>query len=334
MPSTTTLGPITAPPEEQFWQRYSPHHEFPLSSTISVAGHLLILALLAGLGWLIAHRASDQGPLPVYSIAIVPGGSGGNPNGGGPNAGGDAGPLVENTGSRAEPPTTSTQPQRRDPLHPSTDALATPVVPTKDGTRQLVQEGAASVAQTQHMSESLRERLRQSLGKGGSGKDGNRDNGRDKGIGDSVGIGTARERQERNGRWVMVFDTYSGEDYARQLAGLGAYLAVPISSHEYLVLRDLTTRPAHGRVEDLTQIHRMYWEDNKRDSIAPLCQALGIRPVPGHLAAFFPESLERKLLQLELQYRGLRESQIRQTRFKIRKTADGYEPVVLEQIAK
>src|SRR5262245_52595677 len=30
------------PPEERFWQRYSPHYEFPISSVSSLAIHVLI----------------------------------------------------------------------------------------------------------------------------------------------------------------------------------------------------------------------------------------------------------------------------------------------------
>ena len=77
-----------------------------------------------------------------------------------------------------------------------------------------------------------------------------------------------------------------------------------------------------------------YWVDEKRESITPLCMALGIRPTPDHVVAFFPEELEKKLLKLELQYRGRREDDIYETRFKVRKTASGYEPIVIEQKAK
>ena len=37
-----------APFEEPFWQRYSPHHEFPLSSATSIALHMLALDVEIG----------------------------------------------------------------------------------------------------------------------------------------------------------------------------------------------------------------------------------------------------------------------------------------------
>ena len=84
----------------------------------------------------------------------------------------------------------------------------------------------------------------------------------------------------------------------------------------------------------MAEIGRIHWTDDKRESLAPLCAALGIRPVPDHVLAFFPADLERKLLRMELQYKGQREGQIKGTRFKVRKTAGGYESVVIDQKAK
>jgi hypothetical protein len=135
-------------------------------------------------------------------------------------------------------------------------------------------------------------------------------------------------------RWVLVFDTYSGDDYARQLHALGAILAIPRENKQYAIIGDLSKRPAVAELGDITAIQRIWWEDNKHESIGPLCSALGIKPIPAYVVAFFPESLERKLLKIELQYQDLREHQIKETRFKIRKTADGYEPVVVSQKAK
>ena len=53
------------PPEERFWKRYSPHHEFTLSSASSAVVHLLALGILA-LG---AHGfASWATPVEVDAI--------------------------------------------------------------------------------------------------------------------------------------------------------------------------------------------------------------------------------------------------------------------------
>jgi hypothetical protein len=59
--------------------------------------------------------------------------------------------------------------------------------------------------------------------------------------------------------------------------------------------------------------------------------ALGIKPVPDHVVAFFPEKLEHRLLEIELAYKGLKEDDIFETKFNVRKVGGGYEPVVVEQ---
>src|SRR5262249_5121762 len=169
--------------------------------------------------------------------------------------------------------------------------------------------------------------LNNGLRRGPDGPGPGKDKGRD-------GLGTPKQREERQSRWIMVFDTYSGDDYARQLAGLGAFLASPhveARKISYLIIRDLHARSVHLEPVELSEIGRINWEDNKRESIAPLCRALGIEPAPDHILAFFPGELERKLLQLELQFKSRKENQIKETRFKFRKTGGGYEPFVIDQ---
>jgi len=332
-----SLGRSPSAPEEQFWQRYSPHHEFPLSSATSVALHGLLLALLVLLGsWLAGFASAPRGGLgevPVY--VLQDGGGQGNPDGDGNPAGLPAN-LVEDIGPIQEKAISGPMP----PRNRLDQAVRAPPNPPKSNDdselRRLIQAGDRAHEESRRMSAENRARLREGLRR--TQGTGPKDKGPGNGDGPGpVGLGTPKEREERLDRWVMVFDTYSGEDYARQLAGLGAFLAIPRREGDresYVIVRDLHFRPVTGRTEDLAEITRIGWTDAKRESIAPLCAALGIRPVPDHVLAFFPHELERKLLRLELQHKGLREDQIRETRFKIRKTASSYEPIVIEQKAK
>src|SRR5262249_23800161 len=80
--SRTSVKSSRLPPEERFWQRYSPHHEFPLSVSSSVFVHIVGLVLLVfggGLLWLILGNRGDHS-LPVDAIAVE-GGGGGDPHG-------------------------------------------------------------------------------------------------------------------------------------------------------------------------------------------------------------------------------------------------------------
>src|SRR2546427_8154394 len=82
----TPAGP--APAEEPFWNRYSPHHEFPLSSATSIALHVLAFVGLIVAGWFLAHML-EKSKLEVDTITLA--GGGGNPGGEG-NAPGDRPP--------------------------------------------------------------------------------------------------------------------------------------------------------------------------------------------------------------------------------------------------
>jgi hypothetical protein len=334
--------PLT-PPEEQFWQRYSPHHEFPLSSATSIALHVLALVLLALLGWWLARQVgASRSPLAELPVQIIPGKPGGGPAGQGPEAVAvDGGPKAEDTGPM-QPGTKHEDESRRVEL--GQPRIASPQhVDENHNLQRLIEEGKRAGELSPRITEANRKRLRDGLkrqtSKDGSSPTGVGKDGKDGGSGNRTGPGpgTLEERERRMGRWVMVFDTYNGEDYARQLAGLGAFLGIPVGKGDgvsYKIIRDLKARPVAGDFEDLADIGRIQWTDERPESIAPLCRALNIHPVPDHLLAFFPIELEQRLLRLELRYKGLREDQIRETRFKIRKTADGYEPMVIEQKAK
>jgi hypothetical protein len=119
-------------------------------------------------------------------------------------------------------------------------------------------------------------------GKGsGPGEGGGTDKGKDKGVGRGEGDGKITARQKRVLRWVMLFNTQNGADYARQLHALGAILAFPNprDANEYLVIRDLGARPITANVEDLSVINRIFEVDEKRQSVESV-PALGIEPVP------------------------------------------------------
>jgi hypothetical protein len=321
MPSaTSTVRGTQLPPDQEFWQRYSPHHEFPLSGVSSVAIHVLALVLLFFLGRLLVDMLTDsKTPLRELGVVVLPpGGGGGNPKG----VGNGPGALpIEDVGAN-EPESNTTPPDQKRP-----QLNVPPIVPLPpDEKGDPVLEEAARARQK------LRDIIR-GHGKKGPGRDGGPGKEKDTGTRDKTGPGDGDIRLARMDRWVMVFDTSGGDDYARQLHGLDAIIVIPRAGNQYFRVRDLSHRPAELEKVDIESIKRIYWEDNKRESIAPLCLALGIRPVPGYVIAFFPEELERKLLKIELQYKGLREDQIKRTRFKVRKMGGGYEPVVVDQKA-
>src|SRR5262249_33341013 len=135
--------------------------------------------------------------------------------------------------------------------------------------------------------------------KDGSGKargsDKNEPNDRAEGASQDKGRAAAGQRMSRLLRWTLIFDTKDGEDYARQLQALGAFLAAPEGGGRFRVFRDLAKRPATGRIEDLREVNHISWVDDKKESVQSLSKALGLEPVPQHIVAFFPVKLEREL---------------------------------------
>ena len=176
-----------------------------------------------------------------------------------------------------------------------------------------------------------------SKGVGGTGQGGGKGSGVGPGVGEGTGpgSGTITKRQERQKRWTMIFNIRDPEDYARQLNALGAVLAIP-GSHEgeYLVIEDLSKRPAVARPRSISDINRMFWIDDKPDAVEPLFRALRYQTIPSYFVAFFPVELEKELLRKELEYKHLPEDKIEETKFQIRRTGGSYEPVVSAQEVK
>ena len=280
------------PPEEKFWQRYSPHHEFSLSSASSVAIHILALIMVLLVGRLVYGMMSDtKTPLIEVPVTIEPpGGGGGNPLGVGNAPGGPVdNQQIEDVRDPKPARENANIPENK---RPRLDNLPPLVPPANkdDGDRELFENAKKTLEQASRIHQETLKQLRNNFGKGvrGPGSGGGADKGKDTGTGDKEGPGTGQERLERMDRWVLVFDTYSGEDYARQLHALGAILAIPRENKQYAIIRDLGKRPAVAELGDITAIQRIWWEDNKHESIGPLCSALASSRPPIMWSRFSP----------------------------------------------
>jgi hypothetical protein len=278
--------------------------------------------------------------LPEVGAVVIAGG-GGNP------LGLDGGKAKGVLPAEALPPEKAVKPDTP-PLNPSEKLQAVAPQPTKldlvdnkDGERFI--DPSASVAATSAL-ENLGQKARQQIagliaakGQGGTGEGGGQGKGSGTGTGDLSGPGQGRmsQREKRQLRWTMIFNTRDGgEDYLRQLRALGAILAIPQDDGQFLVIRDLGKRPAAGQIEDISQINRIYWVDDKPHSVQPLAFALGLQQRPRVIAAFFPEKLEKELLEKEARrFRGP-EDEIHETKFQVMARRGSYEPEVIEVLDK
>jgi hypothetical protein len=324
------------PPEEQFWQRYSANHEFPLSSLGSLTIYLFIGALIvAGIRMHLFDAGHEQ---PDLGFAMPdfdpPGGGGGDPSGAQGGIG-DSPDKIETT-KVADVKDAKTLDLPKEPIDLS--KLTEDLIP--DDPKSI--DYTAALSRLGQLEKETQKKLIQSIGQGGSGSGGGKGSGVGTGTGNAKGPGNRPpldERQKRVLRWNMVFDTRHGDDYRLQLQSLGAILAIPSGKmnadgeHEYLVIRDLRP-PARPVVEDLRNIKRIFWVDNRPESVQPLAQALRLPAPPPFVVAFFPPELEDKLAKLEGNFarsRG-RSGAITETRFRI--TLNGrtgkYEPMVVD----
>jgi hypothetical protein len=325
-----------APFEEPFWSRYSPHHEFPLSSATSIALHVLAFVGLIVAGWFVA-RLLEKGKLEVDTLEMTVAGGGGKPGGEG-NAPGDRPPVggAENVDAAKNEEAKPTGPLPPESLKtPIVDPIEVIVSDKQDG--RTINQANEAIQSLSKLSKDVRSKLFNNIGpgkgQGGPGSGGGRDTGKDKGEGAFQGPGKSKftSRQQRVLRWIMRFNTLNGNDYRRQLAGLGAILAFPQPNGGYMVYRDLNQRPIKGEEEDIASIKRIFWVDEKKDSIRSLAEAMDV-PVPdGPIVAFFPEKLEAELLRKELNFKNKKEEDIEETHFRIRQSGASYIPEVTEQ---
>ncbi|MGE3807140.1 MAG: hypothetical protein AB7K24_20955 [Gemmataceae bacterium] len=317
-----------SPPEPQFWQRYSPHHEFPLSAGSSIVLHGLVLAAAIAIGYyLVQSLEAQSSPLPVGAI-MIEGGGGGNPGG---VEGGKTGiTKIEDTGTNSK--------DKTDPLGKTRiTGLVTPTAepieikepdPTDD---KLIAEARLATRNLQDTRQKIIDSL-PAIGRGGPGTDGGKDKGKGTGTGDHEGPGWAAEtRLGRSMRWHLNLEAADGRDCLRQMAELGIILAVREPDGKYRVFNDLARLPLSGQIEDPRSIKRLPIVDQNPQSVAFLAQALGLPYRPHHVFAFLPQSLEAELVKKELAFRGANEKNIKMTIFRIARQNGKLTPSVIEQ---
>jgi hypothetical protein len=312
----------SVPPEERFWRRYSPNHEFSLSTASSISVWSLAGLLVLVLGHFSLTKRGGTAPVPI-ALAELEGAADGlngadmeNP-GEAPNR-----PKAEAIAKQTPPPISGvSEATRLKEVVPSPPEL--PPFDREGRPIDLQSASREAMAQLGELSQHARAKLvsgGKPRGQGGPviGKSGKPD-------------GKLNPTETRNLRWVMQFNTTDGRDYLNQLRSLGAILAYADAAGGYCVLRDLKRTPARGEIEDLDAIERIFWRDSKKESVAGLTKALGLEARPSEFIAFFPDSLEKELLEKELRFRNRREEQIRETRFRIELRGNRYVPVVESQ---
>jgi hypothetical protein len=331
--------PLRVPPDDTIWKRYSPHHEAPLSFVGSAALHLVVLGLLIlYVVVLVAWFKSQPVNLPIETVHM--GGGGGNPKGKGDGPGiGELGKEVVGNPQEGDPKSVEPEVVQRPPLTLQEANTIKQEFANDPAADRLVysEQGKMLARLDKEVRDKLREGVNPGAGKGGVGEGGGKGTGEGKKSGPGQGDGKMlNEREQRMLRWTMSFNTRNGQDYLNQLRYLGAIVAVPTGDGRDYKTCDLTKGPPYELVnDDLSNIKRIYWVDDKPSSVRSLMGALGVGSNPSHFVAFMPEELEKRLSRMEQQYRGLPEDKIYETKFDCFKGPDGkYDVRVTAQTPK
>jgi hypothetical protein len=309
------------PPEERFWHRYSPHHEFPLSTV----GSVLVYVFVGVLVWAVIKLSiifSAHVPLEVATVEVQPPGGDNPAPPGAPGSPGDKSPKegVDEPATEDERKELDIPDLKDIPPMPVDKTDLSPDVAVDDS---MIDNASQPLRDLSKMGKRTQEALVSGLK--GPKKSAGGSNGENGGGGDGSAV-----RVKRMARWALVFNTHSGEDYANQLAALGAIVGIPTNEPEkFLIIRDLK-RPT-PQIEDVTKITLMRWADTRPDSVEGLARALRLPGTPQVIWAFFPEEVEKQMKKAEHDYRGLNENQILETRFQVALRGNRYIPVVRDQ---
>ena len=337
------------PPEDVFWHRYSPHHEFSLGTASSVGVFGLAVGLIALAAVLVGLSRQDERSRPAHMDVVEIAGGGGTdgpgPEGAGPNAQGKEG-RVENVAKQQA----KVEPVKPKPTETLQNPVAKPLV--KVETPQTKDENpaeAVAFAELRKEAERQVEASMKQAAAGPTGKKGVPNPGKGGGVGGGEGTGSGykkgagggtgasgvvlAKRRRRELRWRLLFKG-GGQEHLENLRAWGVTLALPTPQGSFMVM-DLTRTPPGRKMENLSS-HRdeIKWINQDRLSVQRIAQALGIPPPP-YVVIFLPEEKENELIQLEHDYKGLDEHQIEMTEFDIRRRDDGrFVPVVINQIPR
>lgn len=302
------------PPDEKFWKRYSPHHEFPLSTVASIAIHAMVGAVILCLGWMLV-RSLERKPLPIEPIRLAEGGR--NPLGAGSSKGGplpQPAEAADNTPPESVP--TNTKPESDpEPLKLPERKLPDPVTKENNVLKRLLERGKTAIKGFDRVNAETQRKLFDGLRMPGDGE----------------GFGVGQQRAKRLSRWRILV-SLNAEECRRQMRALDFVVAIPepggLNSHR--VFRDLNV-PVRGRDEDLSNLGGRLWWSMEDEVLRVMPQVLMLSSQPPYAIGFFPREFEEKLAVLEKRYRGRNEDEIHATEFAIEKRGNSYEPEVVSQ---
>jgi hypothetical protein len=329
------------PPDESFWKRYSPRHEFPIAGSASTLVHLLAIGgvVLAGLAMSWRWYGESAQP-PAMNVVMVQQtiGDGRAPGGG---TGGPPKPGTENVG---DPSPAQTQiapmPKPLTPVLPSQTQIDVPNIPTPEPPKKSEVGEAYAKAQADAAKAAVAAQSG-STRKGVAGK-GGRGNGEGDGIGDGKGPGTgtggrpdakAQRAQILANRWH--FDSGgSPRDRLAKFAAMGITLGYTDFSNNLYIIKDLKRRPVQVAQDSFEHYKdTVMWANRNDPHTVGMARELGVQ-IPMAFILLLPQDREQKMADEELRYakeKGYDFTKVTATLFDFVLVRGVYEPVVKGQ---
>jgi hypothetical protein len=311
--------------EEDFWDKYSPHFEFPLANVASIVIHIVVFGLFL---LYISNQLKFDAKTPPRIVGI------------------DIDPSSQGTGTGKAGSGGGQEEAREDNVTPMNEQQVAPqidlersMVQARSWAPELAQDPRAleAVAQSPNkkkldqLGDALKRRL---LGLGDkTGAGGGEGTGTSGQTGTGAGgLGDSASSARRSARWILLFRTENGRDYLAQLGSLQAHILVP-KGNKYLYWTDLTNlgNPKEILEKDIPN-DRMTFIDNSADSVPKVVSALGLDFKSDVFIALIPKDVENDLAAKERAYRNRTEDQIKETTFRVLVRGGKYTVTVVDQI--
>ncbi len=306
---------LVSVPDENFWSLYSPRGEFPLSSTASIVLHLLLVLLIVLIGRLVLTTPVEPPGVDVLEVSPDPTAAPDQGPGDGPESEESLEPA-ENAAEETLDETTPTEEVATVDERPESEVEIPDTQGQKQKVKRMAQEAREAAKAARDRLEAAKSRLNENLaGAGGGGGRG------------------PTGRAARVARWILRFETANAQDYLAQMGGLGAQIAFPSRGDKFLYFSNLDSPSPKQELKDLASETQLYWIDENPQSVAMVCQYLGV-PDSGFFLAFLPRELEERMLKMELAYMNLAEEEIASTTFRVVRRGGGYDVQVESQIPR
>jgi hypothetical protein len=355
--NASAKGPT--PPDQRFWKRYSPHHEFPLSLVIAIFLHIAAVVLMVfAAAWFIASQ--ERAAPPRMDLVEIEGGSpaldglgtGDTLKGSGDK---DKENVGEASGDKLRPPRPDEMKiaKLKEPVEGPKLKFPGPENEVSD------EEGDDPFARLDQKSKQAAADIIQATkpppppagtkskgvkgggksigtggpkGKGGTGK-GNR-TGPGKG---TRAYGQAlTDQRKRQMRW-QILASLDGQIHLAKLKALRVTLVMPSGKQGEYKLFDLERSLLPQMTKRLEQLaDKVWWTNNDPAEVQALARVLGLREMPPCFVIFLPKALEDRMVQLEEEYQGAREEQIEKTIWDVPQRDGRFasEPHIVRQILK